>query len=115
MLYESIPQYIETVSSLEDRINRLDAILTQMENSMLMVAANPGEGVSGQPGIDLTEEYSLDDGQTKIRTKYRDVAAFIASYKQIMNIRNMIIARLNNNISGSIIRLRDSRNFTGCQ
>lgn len=111
MIYESIPLYIESVSSLEERINRLDLILTQMENSMLKIDANPEGGVAGQPGIDLTEEYSLDDGQTKIRTKYRDVSAYIASYKQILGLRNMIIARLNNNIAGNIIRLRDARNF----
>ncbi|MFA6057292.1 MAG: hypothetical protein WC756_03770 [Taibaiella sp.] len=112
MIYESIPQYIECFTLTEDRINRLELILTQMENSMLMVAANPELGTVANTGVNLIEEYSLDDGQTKIRTKYRDTEAFIGSYKTLLALKDMLIAKLNNNITGRVFSLRDGRNFT---
>ncbi len=111
MIFESIPQYLETVNSLVQRLEKIDLILNQMENSMLASQGNSQTGEQARPGVDLVEEYSLDDGQTKIRTKYRDVSAFIGSYGQLMKLRNMIQARLNNNISGRILKLMDSSNF----
>jgi hypothetical protein len=117
-IYTSFEKYIEAETDLMARIQRIDNIIIALENSMI----NAG---TVQPGKDTaalnehTEEYSLDDGQTKIRTKYRNANEFIEATAAAINkfdfIKQKLIARLNNNRTGRVIRLVDSKNLnTGC-
>lgn len=113
VVYESIKQYIECSTNLVDRINRIDQIIEAIENSMLSRAETGGGANNSTINV---EEYSLDDGQTKIRTKYRsseDFAAMGGMLAQLDFLKQRLIARLNNNITGRVIRLVDGKNFIG--
>ena len=97
MAYFSSAQiYIECGRDLRDKINRLNAVITALETTALK-AAETGN----------LDEYSLDDGQTKIRTKYRDANAVANSITAFETIRQRYINQLN----GRHVRLVDSKNF----
>ena len=94
--YESEQFYIESANSLRARITRIDAIITALETTALRAAATG----------DLTE-YSLDDGQTKIRTVYSTVESIIKAIKGFEQLRQMYIQRL----TGRVVRLVDGKSF----
>ena len=97
MTYFSSAQiYIECGRDLRDKINRLNAVITALETTALK-AAETGN----------LDEYSLDDGQTKIRTKYRDAVAVANSITAFETIRQRYINQLN----GRHVRLADSKNY----
>jgi hypothetical protein len=52
--------YIQSVTDLQTRYTRLGQIITALETQMLLAATDTN-----------IEEYSLDDGQVKIKTLYR--------------------------------------------
>lgn len=113
VVYESIKQYLECSTSLIDRIARIDQIIEAIELSMLTRAETAGGTNNATINV---EEYSLDDGQTKIRTKYRsseDFSAMAGMLSQLDFLKQRLIARLNNNITGRVIRLVDGKNFIG--
>ena len=53
------------------------------------------------------EEYRLDDGQTKVSVRYKDVAAISASITSLERTKQMYLNRQN----GRMSRLIDSRNM----
>jgi len=54
------------------------------------------------------EEYTLDDGQSKISTKYRDIASVIKAIGDYEKLRQMYINRIN----GRIVRLIPANSIT---
>lgn len=106
-IYESVEKYVDQSADLIERIDRLGRIITALENLMLAAAETSNGGTSSV----LIDEYSLDTGQTKIRTKYRDVAAIAGSIDKYDFIRQKLIVRLNKNANGRIIRLVDGKSF----
>jgi len=94
--YESEQFYIESATSLRARLARIEAIITALETTALRAAATG----------DLTE-YSLDDGQTKIRTVYSTVESIIKAIKGFEQLKQMYAQRL----TGRITRLVDGKNF----
>jgi hypothetical protein len=96
VIYNSASIYIDSATSLRDKITRIDAIISALETTSLRAAA--GEDV---------EEYWLDDGQTKIKTITRGLDKITASIQAFERLRQMYINRLN----GRMVRLNDSRNF----
>jgi hypothetical protein len=97
--FDSAEIYIRSARNLEERINKIGQIIDALENTMLSAA---GKG-------DI-EEYSLDDGQTTIRTKYRDMNAIRLSIAGFDALQDRLIAKLNNR-NGRVIRFVDSKNF----
>lgn len=93
MEYESCGLYIDSAESKLAKIQRIDAIIVVLEDAALKSAAN----------MDLTE-YSLDNGQTKVKTIYRDVDAIV---KAIMNFRKLKQLYVNS-LNGRTIRLQDA-------
>lgn len=94
--YNSPVDYYQSRESILDKITALDAII-----DALMVSAAAGAGTGH------FAEYSLDDGQTKIRTAYRnvkDVEAGITAFERIKQ-------RYINQLKGHRIRLMDISNF----
>ena len=63
-IYLNFVTYINCSSDTEEKIARINAIILQLENAELNGA--------GRANI---EEYRLDDGQTIIKTIYRDLAS----------------------------------------
>jgi hypothetical protein len=100
VIYESTEKFIESCTNLKDRINRIQLVIAALDN-MMITAATTGN----------YDEYSLDDGQTKIRTKYRDINAIANSIDKFDLILQKLYARLNNNKNGRMIRLVDTKNF----
>jgi hypothetical protein len=94
--YESASIYIRSATELCDKIARIDAIITALEDKALDAAAN-----------DDLMEYSLDDGQTKIKTVYRGVKSILNAIMGFEQLRQMYINRLN----GRVVRLVDSKSF----
>lgn len=94
--YDSADLYIESATTLRDKITRIDAIITALESSALKAAVNGN-----------ITEYSLDDGQTKIRTVYRNAQEVANSINAFEAIKQRFINRLH----GRIVRLVDHKNF----
>lgn len=97
IIYDSAVVYIQTATTLKDKIAKLDAIITALETSALTAASKSA-----------IQEYQLDDGQTKIRTMYRNAKEVADSITAFETIRQRYINQLN----GRMTRLVDSKNFT---
>lgn len=96
--YDSAAIYIQSRSTLRDKIIAIDKIIDALEAQALISAGT----------IDVSE-YSLDDGQTRIKTMYRSGKDIAESITQFEIIRERYVNRLN----GRKFRLLDGRNFTG--
>jgi hypothetical protein len=81
---------------LREKIARIDAIITALEDAALKGAA------TGH-----LDEVSLDDGQTKIKTLYRNVTQITASITGFEAIKQRYVNQLN----GRSLRLVDAKNF----
>lgn len=90
-------QYIIDSTSLKQRYDRIVSIITALETQQLAMVGN-SDVVS----------YSLDDGQTRISTNYRNpdqVAKAITEYEKIAE-------RILNQITGTrIVRLADAKSI----
>lgn len=98
IVYGSEREYLESQTTLENRIAAIDAII----EALLLTAASStaNEGIS---------EYWLNDGQTQIKTIYRSG----------MQIQNAVVAwqRMRNyyanNKAGRVSRFMDAKNLPG--
>jgi len=99
--YDSIEKYVESATTLEARIERIQLIISSME-----IQAAASAGTSGK-----IDEYSLDTGQTKVRTKYRNPTELQAAILAWDILLQKLIARLNNQKTGRVVHLRDHKNF----
>lgn len=98
VIYDSEAIYIDSCSSIKEKIVAIDAIIAALFTTAAKAAA----------GEELTE-YWLDDGQTKIKTVRRSSASIETSINSFLRLKNMYINQLN----GRIVRLVDGKNFTG--
>ncbi len=96
--YDSAAIFIQTAKCLEDKITKIDLIITALEDIAITGA-----------GTDNLDEYELNDGQIKIKTSYRGVDAIAKSINEFERIRQRYVNRLN----GRITRLVDGKNFQG--
>lgn len=94
--FDSADVYINQGIDVREKITRINAIITALEDASLK-AASTGN----------ISEYSLDDGQTKIRTVYRNAVESAAAINAFETIRQRWINQLN----GRVVRLMDSKNF----
>lgn len=98
--YESTTKYITSATTLEERLVKVRAVIMGLLD-MATTAATSGN----------FSEYSLDDGQTKIRTVYRNMTEVKAAIKAFMDIEEMLLDMLNNDKFGRVIRLVDGKNM----
>jgi len=96
--YDSEVGYIESKTDARSKITAIDAIISQLLTTAAKAALSE----------DVTE-YWLDNGQTKIKTVRRSVAAITASIAGLRQLRQVYIQEIN----GRVTILRDSKNFTG--
>ena len=82
--YESGYAYIETATSIKQKVVCIDSIIDGLLNSALKAVEN--EDIS---------EYWLDDGQTKIKTVYRSAGQVMESICGFEKIRNIYLNRIN--------------------
>ncbi|WP_300440733.1 hypothetical protein [Christiangramia sp.] len=91
-------QYIESKKSLEARIIAIDALIDAMILSLADYAAGQNTAI---------EEYQMDDGQMKIRTRYRTPGDVDSGIKALERMKQMYVNRYN----GRTFLLRDNRSF----
>lgn len=94
--YTTCGVYIASATSAKDKITKIDAIIAVLEETALKGA--------GQNDL---QQYTLDDGQTKITTIYRDLSSTIKAINDFIALKQIYI----NQINGRVIRLVDSKNF----
>jgi hypothetical protein len=86
--------YIQSASSLKESYERIQAIILALQLAVVDLAPKAG----------LTD-YSLDDGQVKIKTSYRnadDIAKAILSYEKIAQ-------GILNQLNGRVMTVRNGR------
>lgn len=94
--FDSAGIYIASATSTEDKITRIDAIITALLTVSLTAASN-----------DNISSYMLDDGQTKINTAYKGVDSVVASIKAFEDLKTYY----QNQLNGRVFRLVDSKSF----
>jgi hypothetical protein len=91
LTYSSESRYLETATSLQDKIDKIDLIISGLMDSALENVGNS----------DL-KDYFLDDGQTKIRANYRSSSEILDAVADWERIKTVYANRLN----GRVMRLR---------
>src|SRR3990167_65447 len=94
--YDSAQIYIDSATTLREKIVKIDLIIIALETTALKAAST-----------DEISEYWLDDGQTKIKTVYKGADSVLKSIMAFESIKQMYINRLN----GRVMRLVDSKNL----
>ncbi|PXX26293.1 hypothetical protein C7967_11555 [Thalassospira sp. 11-3] len=92
----SITIYIESKPTLLAKIQAIEALIDSMFLRMAEVAGGLGSTV---------DEYSMDDGQMKVRTSYRNVDDVSQGIKALEALKQQYINRYN----GRVVNLRDAR------
>lgn len=90
--FDTITLYITSATSKLDKIAKYDAILEALEMSALKSAENQD-----------IEEYWLDDGQTKIKSIYRDPLQIVQAIETYTKLRQLCL----NSLNGNVVRLVD--------
>lgn len=98
VIYDSAGIYINESADLHGRVVRIDQVI----DALLTTAAD-----SAASGTGNYKEYSLDDGQTKIRTVYSTIADIYASINALEKLKQLYLNRIN----GRVFRLVDGKNF----
>lgn len=101
VIYNSAFEFINSGKDIKDKIIKIDAIIAALLETALTAAVD-----------DNLTEYSLDDGQTKIRSVYKGADAVLRSIDAFEKIRNRYVVQYNRMCTGSIFRLVDSKNIT---
>lgn len=103
LYYDSAAIYINSAASQQARLANINAVLTALYAQRLATALNDTKA--------NVSEYSLDDGQTKIKTVYRNLDQINNAIHTLERERQTVYNQLN----GRMTRLRDQRNFrNGC-
>lgn len=79
-VYFTCIDYIRCASNTREKIDRINAIIEALEDSMLKGALKAN-----------IEEYSLDDGQTKIKEVFRDITQIENSITALTRRKNRLI------------------------
>ena len=90
-------EYIIDSTSLKERYDRICAIIEALENQQLAAAGNTD-----------VEEYTLDDGQTKIKTVYRSPEQIAKAIDNYEKIKNRVLAQMTGT---RIMRLGDAKSI----
>lgn len=96
-IYFSAKNYIDSACTLQAKMANIDQIIDALFTCAINSADNTG-----------IDEYFLNDGQTQIRTKYRDTAAIYTSIKNFEALKRYYQRQLT---GGRMIRLVDSKNL----
>lgn len=90
--------YIDSAISLKEKVDRIDTIIDALLLRMVDAAA----------GVADTDEYELDDGQVKIKTKYRNPNSIATAIQSFKRLREDYLNRLN----GRVFCLRSTRGLS---
>ena len=96
--YNSIYLYIDSQTTLYNKIVAIDAIIAANENAMLAAATG---------GAGTYQMYEMDDGQIRIKTGYRSLKELAEASTALETIRERYLNKLN----GSTVVLRGRATF----
>lgn len=88
-------EYIINSDGLKERYDRICAIIKALEDQMLLAAGNSD-----------VEAYTLDDGQTRINTQYRNVLDIAKAIDAFERIKNRVQQEL---LGTGVVALRDAK------
>lgn len=80
----TISQYVESRCKLYDKIVAIDLLIDAMELKILDVTESTAY-----------DEYQMDDGQMKVRTKYRSVSDVMAGITALESLKQRYINKVN--------------------
>ena len=92
--YDSAAIYVDSATKICDKIVKIDLILDALLTNAMIAA-----------GDDNIREYSLNDGQTIIRTEYSGTDSVMKSYQSWEKIKQIYVNRLD----GRMVRLVDGK------
>ncbi len=96
LVFESAEIYIQSSENLKEKICRIEAIIKALEDKALTAIKDE----------DLIE-YTLDDGQQKIKTVFRGVNAILRAIKGYEQLLQMYANRFNGRIT--VLKDRNSQ------
>lgn len=96
VIFDSADIYIDQGTDLRAKIVRTDAIIDALFTAALKAAARGAVSM-----------YELDDGQSKVKTMYRNATEVQNAITAFERIKQMYVNRLN----GHMVRLVDQSNF----
>lgn len=88
--YMTIEQYIESRCDLIGKVKTYDNLIIAMEKSLIAAMSAPDGTAAGQYA-----EYEMDDGQCKVRSRFRSVDQMIAGMQGLRKIRQDYINQYN--------------------
>jgi hypothetical protein len=91
-VYEKETELLATCKTAREKVQRYDQIITALENII----------INGGDNLDVGE-YSLDDGQTKIRRTFRGPNELFDAIEKFMRLRNRAVR----NVVGGVYQLRN--------
>lgn len=83
----TVSQYIESKCTLLDKIAAINALIASMELKLV-----------DSVGSAEYDEYSMDDGQMKVRTKYRSVEDVAAGIKALEQLKQRYVNQHNGRV-----------------
>lgn len=86
--FTTISQYIECKPTLFDKIKAINLLIDAMELKMLDVTDSVAY-----------DEYQMDDGQMKVRTKYRSVKDVMAGINGLEQLKQRYVNRYNGRVT----------------
>lgn len=89
--------YIDSQDSLLAKIQAIEAIIDALLVQMATIVTTAG-----------TDEYMLNDGQTIIKTKYRDPNQVEAAINGMRRLKNIYLKEYNQT---GVVRAMDNKNF----
>jgi hypothetical protein len=99
IVYENWSIYVTSRTDLRGQIANIKAVMTALRQQRLEAAANGN--------ISNMQEYSLDDGQTKIKTVYRS----LNEINNALKVLEQELQQCYNQLNGRMVRLVDGKNF----
>lgn len=99
--YSTCSIYITSATLLKERIARTQQVITALQNQRLAAALDGSKA--------NIKEYNLDDGQTKIKTVYRD----LSEISNALLVLETELQMMYNQLNGRVVRVLDSKNFKG--
>lgn len=92
--YTSIEQYLECHVEIIGHIQTYDMLIKAMQKSIAAALLAPDGQAAGQYA-----EYELDDGQCKVRSRYRSVDQMITGLQGLRRIRQDYINQYNGRVT----------------
>ena len=83
----TISQYIDSATTLRDRITKIDALILTLEAVLV-----------DSVGSANYSEYQMDDGQMKVRASYRSPADVTAGINELEKLKQRYINKLNGRV-----------------